>query len=159
MLVISDSSPLIALSRIDRLDLLQKLYKRILIPKAVEEEVFSNKGAEKTPPEKPSWIKTKTISQPLSVEVLSITLGRGESEAIALALELKADIIILDELAARSLATELNLRFTGILGILLKAKENNLLPSVKEVLDSLIKHEFRISSSLYSSVLALSHEK
>lgn len=157
MLVISDSSPLIALSRINSLNLLKNLYKKILIPEAVAKEI-SSENIKKINLNKLSWIGIKPLNQPLTVNILSVSLGKGESETIALALELKADLAILDELAARNIANSLNLRFTGTLGVLLKAKTKNLIPSIKETLDDLIKHEFRISSQLYQDILELAKE-
>ncbi len=159
MITVSDSSPIIALSRINKLNLLQSLYKEILIPEAVAKEVFSSASGKRIALNKLPWIKIKSLSQPLSANVLSLTLGQGESEAIGLTLELKANLIILDELAARNIVVMFGLKFTGTLGILLKAKEKHLLLSVKECLDNLIKHEFRLSASLYNDILELAGEK
>lgn len=157
MIVISDSSPLIALSRINKLNLLKSLYKKILIPEAVAKEI-SFETTKKINLNKFSWIKIRTLNQPLTIDILSVNLGKGESETIALALESKANLTILDELAARNIADSLNLRFTGTLGVLLKAKTKKLIPSIKETLDELIKHEFRLSSQLYQDVLELAKE-
>ncbi len=157
MIVTPDSSPLIALSRVNRLNLLKSLYKKILIPEAVAKEI-SSETTKKINLNKLSWIEIKPLNQPLTVNILSVNLGKGESETIALALELKAGLIILDELAARNIAGSLNLKFTGTLGVLLKAKTKKLIPSIKEILDELIKHEFRLSSQLYQDVLELAKE-
>ncbi len=158
MIVVSDSSALIALSRIGKLDILKSLYKEITIPEAVAKEILSG-VTKKIDLNKLSWIKTKSISQPLGADILSVSLGCGESETIALALELKAGLVILDESAARNIAELLDLRFTGILGVLLKAKQKRLISSVKESLDNLIKHGFRLSRQLYNEVLELAGEK
>ena len=157
MLIISNSSPLIALSRIGRLDILKSLYGKIFIPKAVEKEIRAD-PIRKIDLNRLSWIKVKVLNQSLSSDILSVNLGLGESETIALALELKAELVILDELAGRNMAESLNLKFTGTLGVLLKAKKKGLIPSVKELIDALNKHEFRISPQLYQNILELSKE-
>lgn len=157
MIIVSNSSPLIALSRIGKLNILKSLYKKLLIPQAVAEEISSDL-TKKINLNTLSWIKIKSLNQPLSVAILSVSLGRGESETMALVLELKADLVILDELAARNTAESLNLKFTGTLGIILKAKKKNLISSVRKTIDNLIKHGFRVSSQLYSDILELAGE-
>lgn len=158
MLVVSNSSPLIALSRIGKLDILNKLYHKIVIPKAVEKEILSDPLKEFSLNKLP-WIEVKPLGQPLCVEILSSDLGLGESEALSLGLELKADLILLDEIAARDIAESIGLRFTGTLGILLKAKEKKLIHSVKELIEQLILCEFRVSEQLCKDILELAKEK
>lgn len=158
MIIIADSSPIIALSRIGKLDILKNLYGKIFIPRAVEKEILLE-HSNKINLAKITWIKTKSLSQHLSVDILSIDLGLGESETLGLALELKADLIILDEIAARAMAESLRIKYTGVLGALLKAKEKKLIVSVKELLDSLCQNEFRISRQLYHDILELAKEK
>ena len=84
----------------------------------------------------------------------------GEAEALTLALELQADTIIVDEAAARNLAEQFGLNFTGLLGILIKAKEHGLIPSVKPLMDALrTKARFFIHQSLYNQVLKIAKEE
>lgn len=158
MVVVSNSSPLIALSRIGKLEILRKLYHKIVIPKAVEKEIVSDPLKEFNLGKLP-WIEVKSLRHPLCVEILSADLGLGESEALSLGLELKADLILLDEVAARAIAESIGLRFTGTLGMLLKAKEKKFIQSVKELIEQLILCEFRVSDQLYKDILALAKEK
>ena len=93
------------------------------------------------------------MTQPVGSTVLRATLGPGESEAISLAIEVEARLLILDDLAARRLALGLRLPVIGTLGLLLAAKRKKLLEAVKPCLDQLLSHEFRVSSELYDRVL------
>lgn len=158
MTVVSDSSPVIALSRINKLDILKSLYESILIPPAVKKEILSD-PLRKIPLDKLPWIKVKPLKQPLTVKILSANLGEGESQSLALTLELKANLLIIDDLAARDIAELLEIKYTGTLGVLIKAKRQQLIPSVKETINELIKKEFRISSQLFQTILDLTGEK
>ena len=88
------------------------------------------------------------------IEAMSNELDRGEAEVIALALELEANQILIDERRGRLVAARLNLRYIGILGILVEAKSQGLIPAVKPLLDALIDRAgFWIAAPLYDSVL------
>jgi predicted nucleic acid-binding protein len=88
-----------------------------------------------------------------------LQLDAGEAEAIALAVEINADRILIDERRGRQKAIELSLKPIGILGILLKAKQENIISAVKPLLDKLINEaDFYVHPNLYNEVLALANE-
>ena len=156
MIVVSNTSPIFYLSTIGQLDLLRQLYDEILIPTAVFNEI-TNVGntdiSARVVPEL-SWIKTQSAADLALVRRLSKELDPGEAEAIALAVELKADRLLIDERLGRSAALRLGLKITGVLGILVAAKRNNLIQEVKPVLDILIDQVgFWIDKQLYTEVL------
>lgn len=95
MLVVSDSSPLIALAAIDHLPLLPALFDTVLVPPAVALETG------RAIPYPPAWLRTRSLEAPLPAAVQPSVLGDGEREAIALALETDAARIVLDDLPAR----------------------------------------------------------
>ena len=101
------------------------------------------------------WLVVMEAKDKDKIHLLNRELDRGESEAIALALQVKADWILVDEREARKICKSIGLRVTGILGIILKARKNGKLVSLEEVLDDLInKAGFRISNVLYETILA-----
>ncbi len=154
MKVISNSSPIILLSKVGRLHVLQALYNEIVIPEAVYKEVFEVRQEI----EKPEWIKVEKISDKSTGRFLMSSLGPGESEAIVLALESKSDLLLLDDYRARNYANSVGLKITGTAGILVDARDKGIIDKVKEVLDALIKSDYRISESLYRTVIKKSGE-
>ncbi len=144
--VVSNSSPLIAFEQIGRPELLHELVGPILIPTAVSHEIAPTVSI-------PGWITVQTLTQPVASLVLRASLGAGESEAISLAIEVNARLLLLDDLAARRLALGLRLPIVGTLGLLLAAKRKGLLAAVKPCLDQLLGQEFRVSTELYDRVL------
>ncbi|MEB3178057.1 MAG: DUF3368 domain-containing protein [Nostocaceae cyanobacterium] len=158
MIIVSDTSPINNLAAINQFHLLHQLYETVIIPEAVYRELtdpdFPVAGA--TEVQTFDWIQIRQVSNRTVVEVLENDLDTGEAEAIALALELKADQLLIDERRGRTIAANLNLRFTGIIGILVEAKSQKLIPTVQPVLDSLINQAgFWIAESLYKHVLRL----
>jgi uncharacterized protein len=105
------------------------------------------------------WIQTLTVSDRTIVEALSNELDIGEAEAIALAVEIQANQILIDERRGRLVATRLNLRYLGVLGILVEAKSQGLIAEVKPLLDALVNEAgFWVAESLYKSALRLVDE-
>jgi hypothetical protein len=156
LIVISDTSVINNLAVINQLELLQKLYAQIVIPKAVYEELtlpdFWVAGASEV--QSYDWIQVRSVSNDSLLKRLQQELDIGESEAITLAIELKAELILIDERLARKIVEKWNLRYTGILGILIEAKGQGMISAVKPLLDSLISEAgFWIASSLYKRVL------
>jgi len=143
--VVSDASPLIALHEIGQLGLLGAIFGTVLMPPAVAREALSVV--------RPSWIVERAPKTPLAPAVARAGLGAGESETISLALELDADRVIIDELAGRSLALRLGLPLIGTLGILLVARRRNLIPTIREPIDTLRRGGFRVANDLYEDLL------
>lgn len=157
MNVVANSSVLIAFSRIKQLDLLHcRFPEGIFIPEAVWREVVE--GGKGKPGAREvslaSWIKVGRAEDERLVSLLRMELDEGEAEAIVLAYELGAELILLDEKAARRVARKLGLSVLGTVGILIWAKKAGWVSSLKECLDILQKEgKFRISSHVYNEAL------
>ena len=128
MAVVSNSSPLIALARIQRLDLLPAIFESVLIPPAVAREIAPSI------PVLPTWLRIQAPKVLPPASLLRRRLGDGEWEALALAIELKADWIILDDLPARRSAEATGLNVIGTLGTLVAAKPRHVVLSQSEAL-------------------------
>jgi predicted nucleic acid-binding protein len=150
--VISNSSPLIALTQIGRLDLLRQLHARICIPPAVAKEV------EPTVTILPDWVLVQEVAHPLQPGTASGSIGPGEREVISLGLELGAALLILDEQPARRLATSLGLRVIGTVGLLMAGKERGFLTKIRPELDRLMAVRFFMDQNLYDRVIAQAGE-
>jgi uncharacterized protein len=161
MVIISDTSPIINLATIGYLDLIPRLFETIIIPDFVYQEiVIVGKGLPgATEIATADWVQTATCTNVSLVQTLMLDLDRGEAEAIALALELHADNILIDEDLGRRIAVNYKLRPLGVLGILLKAKNNGLIEEIKPVMDDLRNiARFFIHQNLYNQVLKLANE-
>ena len=161
MIVVSNTSPIINLAAVGHLGLLLQLYRQIRIPEAVYKEIViagaGQPGADEV--HTADWIKMGKVTNESFVRLLEIELDAGEAEALALALELKADLVLLDERRARRIASRLNLRHIGLLGVLIEGKRRRHLESVKPVLDALISAAgFWVSSGLYDRVIEVAGE-
>jgi predicted nucleic acid-binding protein len=161
MRIVSNTSPLSNLAAIDKLDLLQQIYPHILIPPAVHAELVR---FPKIRPAIDACLQAEflEVRQPLDTELiqtLTQPLDVGEAEAIALAVEIEADRLLMDESLGRRIAADYNLKIRGILGILVYAKEQNLLTAVKPLLHELMETAgFRVSSGLYERILQTAGE-
>ena len=157
LLVISNSSPIMNLAIIGQLHLVQELFGEIIIPKEVWSELITEgKGKPGTNEiEKVKWIKVEEVKNISLVKTLTKDLDVGESAAIALAIEKKADLLLLDETDARNLAEFYNLTKTGVIGILMKAKKRSLIKEIKPMLEKLRIHaHFWIKPDLYDAILS-----
>lgn len=156
MTIESNASPLIGLARIDRLDLLRELYGELVIPQAVCQEVVvrgaGQPGAELI--KAASWIKEMQVANRALVQGLSQELDSGEAEAIVLALEVEAEVLLMDERLGRETARHLGLRYIGLIGVLLEAKHRGLVVRVEPLLKALrTQAGFRIRDELYQRIL------
>jgi predicted nucleic acid-binding protein len=161
VIVVSNTSPLISLAHIGQLHLLKQLYNRIIVPGAVYEEAVvagaERPGANEVRSE--DWIQIQQVSNHQEISVLTSFLGQGEAEAIVLAQEIGADLLLIDENLGRKEAANRGLTYLGVLGMLIDAKRVGLLPEIEPVLNDLIFNAgFHIDKSLYSHVLQLAGE-
>lgn len=161
MTTVSNTSPITNLAGIGYLDLLRQLYGPITIPQAVYDEM-ANIG--RTVPgtlevQTLPWIQIQPVTALDQVTALRATLDHGEAEAIVLALELQAQLLIIDETPGRAIARQFGINITGVLGVLLEAKYQGLIGAVKPLVDQLINEvEFWISPQLYEAILQAASE-
>jgi predicted nucleic acid-binding protein len=160
VIVVSDSSPLIALGSVGQLQLLQTLYGRVTIPEAVRDEVARD-------PHRPGarevlaaeWIEVRPASDTLERYLALTLVHQGEAEAIGLAIELDAELLIVDDRRARDLAETMGLRVTGVAGVLLEAKQRGLVAAVKAILAALSTTVgFRLGAAFHAAILEAAGE-
>jgi uncharacterized protein len=161
MLVISDTSPIINLAAIGYLHLLPDLFGEIVIPKAVFQEIVIDGAGESGADEIQSatWIRVVKSKNRVLLKKISNSLDAGESEAIVIDIELKADYLLMDERLGRQIANDYGIKLLGVLGILLRAKNVQLIQSVSELMDKLRDEAgFFIHQNLYKQVKELAGE-
>ncbi|MDI7261250.1 MAG: DUF3368 domain-containing protein [Thermodesulfobacteriota bacterium] len=151
-LVVSDSTVLIALSSLGILEILKHLYERIIISEAVYKELVRGEGKPGSEIGSINWIDVRTLA-PQFKKYLEFDLDEGEAETIALSEEIGADLVLIDEYWARKIAEYKGLKYTGTLGVLLKAKRKGLIKELKSLLNELVNRGFWISTELYHAVL------
>ncbi len=151
MLVVADSSPLIYLSRVGVLELLATAFGEVVVPGAVWAELVDARpdAVGVTALRSAAWLRVDRRSLP------DITLGLdpGETAAILLAEELRADLLLIDERAGRAVAEERGLVVRGTLGVLVQARERGALAALRPVLEALVDQGFRISPTLITEAL------
>lgn len=161
MTVISDTTPIISLIKINRLDLLEKLFGEVLIPEAVYRELTTNALFENEAiiVKASAFLKTSAVQNRKSLQLLQAASGLddGESEAIILADELKSDVLIMDERKGRKVAQKLGIKITGTVGVLLQAYSETMISSdeIKAYLDRLKNSNIRLSESLIQKALEI----
>ncbi|GHV92185.1 hypothetical protein AGMMS50268_26880 [Spirochaetia bacterium] len=138
-LIISDTSCLIALTNIGRLDLLKELCKIVYITPEVAAEFGEIL---------PDWIQVIPVKDVLKVKTINNILDLGESTAIALALETQNSLLILDDGKARRFAKNIGLTMTGTLGLLITAYKAGILVDFDMVIADLRKEDFRIPANI-----------
>ncbi len=152
--VVSDSTPLIALARINRFHVLQELFGKLIIPSAVYSEVVTaSKGRVGGEELKNSdWIDCCQVSNRDLVTFLKISLDEGEAEAIALAQEICADLLLMDDGDGRHIAESVDIKFTGTVGLLLRYYQGYPQES-KKALDELLAQGFRLNKAVYAKIM------
>ena len=154
MKVVCDASALIALSRIDALSLLEQQVTQLIIPDAVYEELSRGKGKRGTKEiTQAGWIQRKTAKDRAYIKQLHQSLHLGESEVIALAKGMGADLVILDDALARKIAEGEGLKVVGLLGILVNAKKKGMIKQIRPLLDALRQEGFFMEDGLYAMLL------
>lgn len=159
MIVVSDTTPLISLLKINRLSLLEKLFGQVLIPQAVYNELIADVRFEQEANQvrQSSFIMVKQVNSPSSVSVLKRVTGldQGESEAIVLSDEMQADILLMDEAKGRSVSQEMGIKVMGTIGILMAAHAEHELSAdeAKECIDILQHTGRHISQRHYQMLL------
>lgn len=159
MIIVSDTSPISNLLKIGQLDLLREIYQSIIIPTAVFRELQAAQHFDAEYFRTCDWIEIRAIQDMRLFQSLAAELDAGEAEAIALAKELRADVLLMDEQKGRRKAVSLGLKVTGIAGVLLTAKGVGLLPEIEPVLNDLKqKAGFWLSNELRNYILKLGGE-
>ncbi len=157
-MIISDSSPLISLALIGKMDIPEKLYREIYVPPAVYEEVIRN---DKPFSEELKLFlndKIKKVSNKMAVEILLSDIGAGEAETIVLALEQQPDIVLIDDLKARKFARIKGVKIIGTMGLLLMAKKEGLIKKIKPLISELVSKNIRISTKIAEITLQAAQE-
>lgn len=159
MIVVSDTTPIISLLKAGHLELLRDLYGKVLIPKAVFRELTENPVYLKESGiiKKSEFLEVSEAGNRKAVNVLrSVTgLDAGESEALILYDEQKADLLLMDERKGRSVAKQLNVRHVGTAGILMLAYDKGLLQpaEVKSCIDTMLDNDIRLDKKICNAVM------
>lgn len=147
-LTVVDTTCFVALERIGQLDVLPRVFTKIVAPPTVVQEFGRS----------PEWLEVRAVSNDLLSTALRTQLHRGEAEVIALAAEIAAQSIVLDDKKARRIARELGLWPIGTVGVILRAKRSGVIPACRPLLDSLMRAGFYMSDALYREALRLAGE-
>jgi predicted nucleic acid-binding protein len=155
MTAISNSTPLIVLAKINRLDLLKDYFGEIYIPEEVYDEVVRRGGnlAGSSEVASCTWIKVEPVKNRMAVETLSLSLDKGEAEAIVLSKE-KDSLLIIDDGAGRKTAELLGVKITGTVGVLLLASMDGRV-NLRKTMDELKSVGFRLSETQYKRILSV----
>jgi predicted nucleic acid-binding protein len=148
-IIISDTSCLILLTKINELEILQKIYSKITITP----EIFTEFGESL-----PSWIEIIPVKDAEKISLLELQIDKGESSAIALALEYPGSLLIMDDYKARLIAAQLHIKYTGTFGVILKAKKIGKIENIKPIISKLKETDFYISDELEKEILRLAEE-
>lgn len=160
LVVVSDATPLIALAKIGQLSWLADLFGEVLVPGAVYSEIVvagvGRRGAAEI--QSANWIRMEAVIDRTKVSYLLTQLDIGEAEAIVLAQEKHADWLLVDENKARTIAQRLGLHMIGTVGLLLLAKQQGKISTIRPLLDALRSQQFRLSHKVYELVLKQANE-
>jgi predicted nucleic acid-binding protein len=147
--IISDTSCFIILANIGELDLLHKVYGQIVTTPDIATEYGEPL---------PEWVEIVTVKDQYRQQLLEMQIDKGESSAIALALETQNCTLILDDYKARKIAEQLGITFTGTIGVIIKAKLKEIIPSIKPLLEKIKQTNFRLSENIELQALKEANE-
>lgn len=155
MTIVCDTSPLLLFARADRLGLLPALYQTVVVPGAVLQEVNvqADEPARQIQVHVQQDVFQRKEARGKSLDAVGENMGRGERAAIALARELDAELVVLDDEQGRTEARRHGLSITGSIGILIEAKERDVIASMRRELDRLVEEGLWIDEQLYDRVL------
>ncbi len=137
--IISDTSCFIILTNIGELDLLHKVYGQVVTTPDIATEFGEIL---------PEWVEIVAVKDKYKQQLLEMQIDKGESSAIALALEMLNSTVILDDYKARKIAEQLGISFTGTIGVIIKAKLKGIIPSIKPLLEKIKQTNFRLSADI-----------
>ncbi len=155
MILVADSSALVTLAIVDKLNVLESLFDDVCIPKAVYDEITVDHKIESKRLKVFCEGKVKVIRQSF---VFPVSLGVGESEAMTLYKELQADFLLCDDKKAKKYAKNFSINTIGSLGVLLKAKEKGLIKEIAPLLGILKKSDIFIDDKIYDLILKIAKE-
>jgi predicted nucleic acid-binding protein len=142
--VISDTSSLIILDKINKIDVLKDLYSNVVTTYEIAEEFGKPL---------PTWIEIRQPRDKKYQKILEMSIDVGEASAIALSLDYNDSLLLLDDLKARKMAKKLGLVYTGTLGVLVKARKKGLIPKLKPTINLIRETDFRISDTIIDAIL------
>ncbi len=143
-IIIADTSCFIVLTNIGELDLLQKVYGQIITTPTVAAEYGELL---------PAWVTLETVQDKYRQQILEMQVDKGEASALALAIETADSILIVDDYRARKAADKLGIKYTGTIGVIIKAKITGLIPSIKPLLGKIKQTNFRITDDVEQQAL------
>lgn len=157
MIVVSNTSPITNLAAIEHFELFRRLFGQLHIADGVWTELGAGRQAwpGRREVEAAPWIERHLVQTEPLIRTLQRDLDRGEAETLVLALELNADLVLMDEREGRRAAQRLGFKVLGVVGMLIEAKRRTLIQNVRPLLDSLREDAgFYLSDAIYHRVLA-----
>lgn len=149
-IVIADASCFILLDKIDRLSLLQQLFGSVITTDIIVAEFGRSL---------PQWVHIRKVIDIRQVETLELEIDKGEASAIALAFESEPSLLVLDDAKARKVADKLHLNYTVTLGLMLRAKQQGIIPAIRPLLEKIQQTNFRFSERIFQELLLIAEEQ
>lgn len=155
-----NTSPLVFLGNLGRLELLRHEGREVYIPRAVAEEIAEkpHAAAQAVQTACATWIQVQNVTDHTAVTLVQAALHKGEAESIVLATELHAERLVMDDQDARRFADRCGLKIIGTLGILLAAKQRGAIASMRDEINALVSLGFRVNPRLVAAVLQRARE-